>query len=590
MRDERPRVILFLLFAYALSVASLIVALRVALGLEFSLEWARWYWTVATRTGFQTNQEITIFAATFGGLAVAFVFPVYAASFLPWRIDAYGGCKSAWARWGDLAWLRWRYSITVSRRLKEGLILGMDEARRWLVCRAPLFVLVFGPAGEGKTAGVLIPTALNLPTRTAIINDPAGELYDATAGHRAKLGRVIRLEWGSPASDGFNPLARDNMPADPQAICDQIDTLAAILIPAGKSGNESSAFFTNSARSSLSTAIMYHFFGQRSEDKDTSVGAVLSWLSMLGHREDHEYDPDEADPVGTDLRNAVATARQLGMPSRVVEAMNSFATINAKTRSDIIATIRDDKLLLWRNDYVRAATDRSSFSLAELDDPTKSPATVYLVVPVADQERYGKATGLFIEALYTHITRGSPKRPRRPIALILDELKFIPPLRAVKDGPSILRKFKVSGIFGFQDRAQVSDVYDDATLSGFDQNCIAKCIFTLGHLDTAKWVSDTIGNRWSVKRVTQGSSIQPTNIAGSSQASQSTEAVPLMTTQDVMGMEAGRHLVLIRSKPHRPVYARSPLFFRTKPFKAMAAMKPPIRATTTAGTPPSLAA
>jgi len=564
MIEERTRLVGLLLCGYLISFALAVLCLNLMFGVNpGNREWVRWYWDVLTG-GVQSPIERTILISTGLALLLASVLPALVPRFTPWRLDAYGGSKAAWARPADVWWLRWRYGVRITRRLRPGIVLGRYGRRGcWITLRSPLFVLCFGPAGEGKTAGVLIPSTLNLPNNSLVVNDPAGEIMDATKTHRQQLGRIVRLEWGSPNSQCFNPLMRANLPTDPVAICDYIDALASILIPPSK-GNDSSSFFINASRSALSAAIGYQVFGCLSADEDTSIGEVLSWLSMLGADSDDEEDED---PVGTDLRRAVDTARNLAMPKRIVEALASFATARRGTRADILSTIRDDHLALWRNEYVCRATATSDLSLAELTNPDGPPVTIYLVVPVADQERYGKATGVFLEAVYSALTRLAYNAPRRPVTLILDELKFIPPLRLVKDGPSILRKFKVNGIYGFQDRGQVVDVYEQTTLDAFDTNVVAMTIFTLGHLDTAKWVSERVGTHWSTKRVQTGSSMNPAGgaLAPTASESASREQIALVTATDAMSLAQGRHLIMFRSKPHRPVHAHTPFYFKHQP-------------------------
>lgn len=571
MVDEKLKLTTLLMLLYLTAFISYVWGLWAVYGISFvDRQWWAWGFAVV-QTGFRQKVEIEIFSALVGGLLAALLAPLWISSFLPWRLTAWGACKSAWANWADIWWLGRRYGVRIGR-LRPGKVLGRDKSGRWVVITSPLYVLCFGPAGEGKTAGVLIPSCLNLPGHSLIVNDPAGEIAKATAGERSRHGRIIRLAWGSPESDGFNPLSRVNMPVDPVAAGDYFDTLAGILVPK-PSGNSSAAsdFFVNSARSTLSACMAYHYYGRASVDQDTSIGDVISWLSLLGK----DGDPEDMDPVGTDLVAAVATAEHHHMPRRIIEEMNAFALMNRKTRGDMISTLLKDQLALWQNDYVRKATSHNTFSLEEITNPAGKPITIYLIVPTADQERFGKATGLFLEAFYTFVARSAVDVPRRRVTLILDELKFIPPLRIVKDGPSILRKFKVDGILGFQDLSQVTDVYDEATLSGFQQNVVATVVFTLGHLQTAEWLSKVVGNHWARKRQTQSGTLSPAqNVIGSVSSSHSEEAVPLLTPQDAMSLESGRHIVLFRSKPHRPLYARTPFYFKTRPFKGRSRRKP----------------
>ena len=69
--------------------------------------------------------------------------------------------------------------------------------RRILRFDGPENVLLVGPQRQGKGVGVIIPTLLGIDGHTITI-DVRGETWDATAGYRATLGRVLRLAITQP--------------------------------------------------------------------------------------------------------------------------------------------------------------------------------------------------------------------------------------------------------------------------------------------------------------------------------------------------------------------------------------------------------
>ncbi|MDY6407879.1 MAG: type IV secretory system conjugative DNA transfer family protein, partial [Pseudomonadota bacterium] len=70
----------------------------------------------------------------------------------------------------------------------KGKLLKMPET---------LSALVVAPPGTGKTAGVVIPTILESPGLSLIVNDPKPELCYNTTGYRATQGPVFVINWGA---------------------------------------------------------------------------------------------------------------------------------------------------------------------------------------------------------------------------------------------------------------------------------------------------------------------------------------------------------------------------------------------------------
>ena len=79
----------------------------------------------------------------------------------------------------------------------RGLYLGelMDGSRGTglsLVARYPGHLLTVAPTGQGKSATQIVEN-LRRYTGSVVVLDPKGELYDLTARHRRRMGKVYRL-------------------------------------------------------------------------------------------------------------------------------------------------------------------------------------------------------------------------------------------------------------------------------------------------------------------------------------------------------------------------------------------------------------
>ena len=128
---------------------------------------------------------------------------------------------------------------------------------RFIRLRTYVHLATFAPAGRGKSTCVLIPNLLSY-TKSCVVVDPKGELFNATADHRRREfdHRIIRLDpfalYG-PGSELFNPLLF--IDANAHDFIEQCSDLANMLVV--RTGQEHDPYFLNSAESVLTAFIAY---------------------------------------------------------------------------------------------------------------------------------------------------------------------------------------------------------------------------------------------------------------------------------------------------------------------------------------------
>ncbi|MDR2901642.1 MAG: type IV secretory system conjugative DNA transfer family protein [Lactobacillales bacterium] len=116
----------------------------------------------------------------------------------------------------------------------KGKLLKMPET---------LSALVVAPPGTGKTVAVVIPTILESPGMSLIVNDPKPELCYKTSGYRATEGPVFVINWGAEddPSKGiyypsWNALSASCLPPLGPARDLYIDSMVAVLVEDPKGG------------------------------------------------------------------------------------------------------------------------------------------------------------------------------------------------------------------------------------------------------------------------------------------------------------------------------------------------------------------
>jgi len=148
--------------------------------------------------------------------------------------------------------------VVVLGRFK-GKLLKMPET---------LSALVVAPPGTGKTVGVVIPTILESPGMSIIVNDPKPELCFKTSGYRATQGPVFIINWGEedvPEKGIFypswNPLSPSCLPPAGPPRDMYIDSMVAVIVEEPKGGAD--PHWAKTGRNAMSGFL--HFISSKCE-------------------------------------------------------------------------------------------------------------------------------------------------------------------------------------------------------------------------------------------------------------------------------------------------------------------------------------
>src|SRR6185312_7962852 len=396
-----------------LAALALPVALHLVMGFDArDTRWWAWLWAYYRSQGELPSPFLWTGIA--GVIATALALALCPFSLAPTH---YGRAK--WAK-GRLA-LR-RLGVTA----KHGVVLGKVRGRV-LMYDKPLSCLLLAPAGTGKTRGTIIPTALSY-RGSVIVHDPKGEVYEATAGHRARLGRVLLLEWSAPErSVCWNPLSPGNLPGDRGGRGNAVDRLCAVAVP-----GDASSFWISSPRLALAAITLFLVYeAERLGGAEASFSGVLSWL---GKAMSDAANAEAEDPVAMQFERAAGTAEIEGYPERIATGLRLVAQMNYKTRADVLGTI-NSALGIFLNESVAAVTARSDFTLEELRGAGGKPASLYIVVPQNDMAAFAPVTGMLVEMASMALLSKRPGKGESQVLFVLDEARFLPALDAISDGP-----------------------------------------------------------------------------------------------------------------------------------------------------------
>jgi type IV secretory pathway TraG/TraD family ATPase VirD4 len=313
-------------------------------------------------------------------------------------------------------------------------------------------VCVIARVGAGKTSRYIIPNVIERAKYpcSVIVNDPKGEVFDATSGHMKKHGfRVIVIDPEHPdRSHRFNPLteARDMI---------ELDQVAEILIKAGKGGQSQGAssgsgdFWAQGAIRFVSVflgclrnagrdnpafntlANLYYLFQNFGED-GSALDAFMARYSV---------NPD--NPQDSRLWNewqGVLTGNKEGVQSFVLNAITALSAM--------------------RQEHIALVTSESSFALEEL---RREKTVVYFITPPQHAEYYGFLTSLFFRSVFNALMRELPPKDTRsmsylPCYVLYDEFGHSTIPNFVSTANTI-RGYRVSLSIVLQSIAQLSARY-----------------------------------------------------------------------------------------------------------------------------------
>ncbi|MCS5602504.1 MAG: type IV secretory system conjugative DNA transfer family protein [Paracoccus sp.] len=463
-----------------------------------------------------------------------------------------------------------RFSSKAERaafRRGDGLLIGRDpETGRLLRYDGPAHLLTLAPTRAGKGVGTIIPNLLTA-NRPVLVIDPKGENARIAAKARERFGPVHVLDpfgvTGMPSA-ACNPMAGLD-PGDPD-LGDEAATLSEALVM-DPPGQVHDAHWNEEAKSLLAGLILFCACHEPPERRTlASVRDYLSlppgkWAALLELMQESDaaggliaraanrFAGKAGREAASVMSNAQRHTRFLDSP-RIVAALSrsdvDFADLRRSVTSIflVLPPNRLDAYSRWLRlmvsqalqDIARAA-ERPGEAHSAADAPTGAlngpgSATEALEVPEAAREA------------------GEPPERRRdaaravpaPALFLLDEFAALGRLEAVERGMGLMAGYGIQLWPILQDLSQLRDLYG-ARAGTFLANAAVQQVFGVNDLDTAKWLSESIGRETAYGH---SESHQPGEPASLTTAPLARD---LLTPDEIMQMPAHLQLLRVQGQP-----------------------------------------
>jgi type IV secretion system protein VirD4 len=352
-------------------------------------------------------------------------------------------------------------------RGRSGIIVGGWTDRKgaihYMTDAGEGHVLCLGPSRIGKTAAVLLPTALSWP-ESLVIYDPKGEVYKKTAGWRREEAdnMVMRL---APAelqnTIRWNPFDSIEL-RSPYAFRDVANIIQQVADPQGAGFKE----HWEPSAANLMIGIALFLIGQ----KRCNLTNILSAID-----------------ASSDSSTLLTEMSEHPMP-QIAEVGRGLLSTASRERGSIVSTARR-LLAVYRDPILAKSTACSDFGLEDLQYAGK-PVTLYVETSSEDELRLRPLVRLLLNLILTKLS-GIEGRSRNKLLLGIDEM---PSLRKMEPLELFLTKGAGSDIRALllaQDYQDIVAEYGEH--ERITSNCNVLTAHAPNNLMTAEWLSRKSG-------------------------------------------------------------------------------------------------
>ena len=367
--------------------------------------------------------------------------------------------------------------------------------------------IVVGPTGSGKTSSIFIPNLVSRCNKSAIVTEArAGrdkpDLYWKTARYRAIMGgqTIYHFDPDDLTSHRINPL-------DAVQTYDDARTLAQLIIDNTTGKNNYGDDVWPKSEVNMLTTLIGHAASQ-----DLHLGYIRSLLREGPEGMEAIIKQSPVAQVRDDYRGFMNTSRE------------GF-------RYGVIASLIT-RLGLWSSPRVVALTDRTEVNMDAL---AHERFTFYLSVP-ANKPHLKPVAALVFNFLLNHIQNSHFDDP--PF-LLLDEFTNFGMIPKINEKLSIIRHQKISFMLGFQDFAQLDNVYDRGVANDLRKQPRTRIFFRPADYEPAEAISKMAGKTTVFER----------NISSSGQIQEREMGRWLIEPSEVMNLPDDQVIVFTPSTP-----------------------------------------
>jgi type IV secretion system protein VirD4 len=441
----------------------------------------------------------------------------------------------------------------------------------------PEHIAAIAPTRSGKGVGLVLPTLLSWPHST-VIHDMKGELWAMTAGWRKQYANNVVLKFDPAAEEGsvsFNPLAEVRLET-PSEVSDVQNQVTIIVDPDGKGLAD---HWAKTAHAFLTGVILHILY----ESKKRSEIATLAQLALV------LSDPER--PIDALYAEMLENKHHNGNTHLVIAAASRDMLNRPDQERGSVLSSAMSYLSLYRDPLVAKNTSTSDFRISDLMDYEK-PVSLYLVVRPSDKDRVKPLLRLMLNQIIRVLVREEMKfKDGNPVPfhihrllLLLDEFPSFGRLEVFQEALAYIAGYGIKAYLIMQDIAQLWFSYgkDESIIS----NCHVRVAYAPNKIETAEWLSKTIGTTTIIKEDISTSGKRFSAILNQVSRALHEVSRPLLTPDECLRLKAptknkaGDRIeeagdVLVFASGHAPIYGTQSLYFLDPVFLERSKIEPP---------------
>ena len=399
-------------------------------------------------------------------------------------------------------------------RSKDNQYLQVTE--RWTHAHA----LVCGRTGVGKSTGFFIPQLVERIATSMVVTEAtpgyeAGELYQLTSGWRKLAGHQIYcFNPSDMSSNRINPIDRVRR-APEELKANLAEKLADLIIMNGESGESRGDQTWNRSEKLLLIPLILH---AAAGDPQYGHFGALRWLLLQG--------PDRVAKIMQHSPSDVAQMEFEGWMRLSGETNFKYGVF-----SGLIT-----KLNPWMTDQMVTLTETTDI---DMDALKHQLFTFYLAVP--SRSRDSKLIGsLMVNFLLDHILE-IRQEMKYPVTMLLDEFTNFGKISGIGDTLSIIRKNKIGLILGFQNYAQLEQVYSRREAQIIIDMPATQVYFKQKTFQEARELSEAIGR----------TTVEEATVSDSGRVQEFIQGRALITPDELIGLKNEVIVFTADTKPLR---------------------------------------
>jgi len=431
----------------------------------------------------------------------------------------------------------------------DGLIVGRENRKGGELLRyaGQQHLITIAPTRSGKGVGAIIPNLLTAG-RSILCIDPKGENARVAVHARERFGPVYVLDpfgVSGVSTAAFNPL--DGLDEDSPDLAEDAALLADALVydPPGQTGE---AHWNEEAKALIAGVMLYVICHERPDRRNLT--AVRDLLTAA---------PDDFAAVLAIMQKSKCAG------GLVARAANRHVGKTGREAAGVLSSAQRHTHFLDSR-RMAAVLERSDFRFEDLKDRI---CTVFLVLPPDRLSTHSRWLRLLVSQAIGSLAR-STARPGEPVLLLLDEFAALGRLEPLEQAFGLMAGYGLQLWPILQDLHQLWSVYGERA-GTFLSNAGLTQIFNVGDVETASWVSKSIGAA-TMAYQTAGASVskgpgpfffQQTTTSTSTTANHLTRR-ELLTPDEVMRLDSNLEILLRQGAV--PVAARKVRYFADPEF------------------------